>query len=181
MNLTAVSDKLHREAIRIVIVAAVGDNRVLGSANRLPWRLKTDLRRYKAITMGKPVIMGRKTYESIGRPLPGRETVVLTRDASFAAAGVLVARSPEDALETARERAVAMAANEIIIGGGEQIYALFLPVADVLRLTHVHASPDGDAWFPRFDAGAFHKIYQEHVPAGKDDSCSFDFTDYERL
>jgi dihydrofolate reductase len=125
----------------IRIIAAVADNGVIGNAGALPWRIPDDLARFKVLTMGHTLVMGRKTFESIGRPLPGRTTVVLTRRADFAPAGVLVARDRSDAIERAP-------GSEIFVAGGADVYALFLPLASTLFLTHVHGSFAGDTFFP---------------------------------
>lgn len=164
----------------VVVVAAVADNRVIGRDNQLIWRLKSDLRRFKAITLGRPLVMGRKTYDSIGRPLPGRRTIVMTRDPSFAVEGVDVARSFDAALRLADAAAGAMGADEIVVAGGAEIYALAIPVAQRLRLTQVHASPDGDAFFPALDDDAFTVVRREDHPRGPDDEHPFSFIDLER-
>ncbi len=127
------------------IVAAVSDNNVIGKKNRLPWRIAEDLAHFKAVTMGSTLIMGRKTFESIGRALPGRTTVVITRRAGFAAPGVSVARDPEAAI------AMLQGDHAFVVGGAE-IYALFLARATKLFLTRVHGIFDGDTYFPPFDA-----------------------------
>lgn len=169
----------------IVIVAAIAQNGVIGDDNQLVWRLKSDLKRFRAITLGKPLIMGRKTYESIGRPLPGRETVVLTRDPGFAAAGahasVHSARSFDAALEQAEALAERMEASEIVVAGGAQVYALAFEHASRLRLTEVKAAPQGDAVFPPYDRAAFREIVREEHAAGPEDDHAFAFVDLERV
>ncbi len=164
----------------LTIVAAIADNGVIGDDNRLIWRLKSDLRRFKEITIGKPMIMGRKTFESIGRPLPGRRTIVMTRDPGFAADGIDVARSFDAACARADAIARETGASEIIVAGGTQIYAQALPVAQTLRLTRVHATPDGDAHFPDFDSTQFRIMREIGHPAGPDDEFAFTFIDMER-
>jgi dihydrofolate reductase len=164
----------------LMIVAAIADNGVIGRDNRLLWRIKTDLRRYRELTWGKPMIMGRKTFESLGKPLPGRETIVLTRDPSFAADGVHVVRSWEEALRAGDELADRMGAGAIVVAGGSDIYALALPEAQILRLTEVHAAPEGDAVFPAFDRGAFRELRRTDHPKGPDDEHPFTFVDLER-
>ena len=163
------------------MVAAMGKNRVLGGGNKLLWRLSTDLKRYKSITMGKPMIMGRKTYQSIGHPLPGRQTIVLTRDSRFMEPGVLVVGSRDEALDVARLEAGRMKQDEIIIAGGQEIYTQFLPLADALRLTYVDASPQGDVWFPDFSEEDFREVFRQHIPAGDDDDHASIFVDLERI
>jgi len=164
----------------IVLVAAVARNGVIGRENQLVWRLKSDLRRFRALTMGKPLIMGRKTFESIGKPLPGRETVVLTRDADFSVPGVQAVESFDTAMAVADTIAARMGANEIVVAGGGEVYALALPYASKLYLTRVEAEPEGDAVFPGFDPSAFRETLHEEHPAGPDDEHAFAFIDLER-
>ena len=133
---------------KVWIIAAVSGNNVIGNGNALPWRIPEDLARFKALTLGNTLIMGRKTYESIGRPLPGRTTLVLTRREDFAAPGVLVAHDRSGAM------ALVPGPNAFVAGGAD-IYRLFLPVASKLFLTRVHGAYDGDTYFPPFDAGAW--------------------------
>ena len=164
----------------IVLVAAIADNGVIGSDNRLIWRLKTDLKRFRQLTMGCPIIMGRKTFHSIGRPLPGRQTIVLTRDPAFSAEGIHVAHSVRDALARAQELGGAMGAHDVIIGGGTEIYAQMLALADRLELTLVHARPEGDATFPAWDEGTFVAVAREDHPADSDNEYPFSFATYRR-
>ncbi len=164
----------------VVLVAAIADNGVIGSENSLIWRLKTDLRRFRALTMGCPIIMGRKTFLSIGKPLPGRETVVLTRDPHFRAEGVHVASSLEEAFATAQQLGAAKGAGAVIIGGGSEIYALALPLVDRLELTFVHAAPEGDAVFPAWDRTAFRETTRSDHPASAEDEHAFSFASFER-
>ena len=168
------------DAIPFTIVAAVADNGVIGDDNRLIWRLKSDLRRFREITLGKPMIMGRKTFDSIGRPLPGRRTIVLTRDPGFAVPGVDVARSFDAACARGRELAREMGVTEVIVAGGTQVYQQAMPVAQTLRLTRVHAMPDGDARFPDFDSTHFRVIRKSDHASGPDDEFAFTFIDMER-
>ena len=164
----------------LAIVAAIADNGVIGRDNRLIWRLKTDLRRFRDVTMGKPLIMGRKTFESIGRPLPGRETVVLTRDRSFSPEGAHVVHSWPEAVAEADRLAERMDAPEIAVVGGAEIYALALPDTARLHLTLVHAEPEGDAVFPPYDRGAFRELRREPGRKGPEDEHPFTFIDLER-
>lgn len=164
----------------LTIVAAIADNGVIGDDNRLIWRLKSDLRRFKEITLGKPMIMGRKTFESIGRPLPGRRMIIMTRDPAFSMSGVDVARSFDAACARADAIARETGASEIIVAGGTQVYAQALPVAQTLRLTRVHATPDGDARFPDFDSTQFSVTQESSFPSGPDDEFAFTFIDMER-
>jgi dihydrofolate reductase len=164
-----------------VVVAALGRNRAIGARNGLPWRLRTDLRHYRDVTMGKPMVMGRKTFQSIGRPLPGRLTIVVTRDAGFAWPGVLTAGDPDAALALAADRAKAMGVGEAIIAGGAEIYARTIDKADILRLTEVDLAPEADAFFPDFDRAVWREAGRERHFAGPEDEASFDFVEYRRI
>ena len=166
--------------IPLVIVAAIARNGVIGDGAKLPWRIPGDLRRFRALTLGKPVIMGRKTWDSIGRPLPGRETIVVTRDRDFEAPGALVATSIEAALALARERAAAMGAPEVILAGGGDLYAQLIGEADRLCLTEVDLEPAGDTRFPRIDPEKWVETTRETHPAGPGDDAGFSFVTWER-
>lgn len=143
----------------IVLVAALGHNRVIGSNGELPWSLPTDLKRFRSLTVGRPVIMGRATHESIGRPLPDRTNIVLSRSQEFDPDGVIAAADPEQALEIARSQAGPD--GEICVIGGGQIYAMFLDLADRLELTRVEASPAGDAYFPEWREQDWRLVFSE--------------------
>ncbi len=135
--------------MEIVLIVAVADNGVIGSGGAIPWRLKTDQQRLKMMTMGKPVVMGRKTFVSLRRPLPGRTNIVVTRDANFRAAGAVVTTSFADARAVALGDALRRSADEIAVIGGAEIYAQWMGVADRLEITEVHARPEGDTPFCR--------------------------------
>jgi len=156
---------------RLSIVAALARNRVIGTDNRLPWHLPEDLRRFKALTLGHPVVMGRKTHASIGRPLPGRSNIVITRGHGYAAPGCIVVHTLEAALDAAA------ATDEIFVIGGAEIYALALARADRLHLTEIHADFPGDALFPAFEAGGFRLRSRE--PQERE-GLRFDFCVYDR-
>jgi dihydrofolate reductase len=164
----------------IVLVAAVADNGVIGRGNALPFRQSSDLKRFKALTMGKPLVMGRKTFLSIGRPLPGRTSIVVSRDPDFAAPGVLAATSLEAALAAARGDMLRRGGDEIVVIGGTDIFAQMLPLADRLEITHVHARPDGDAYFPPIDPGVWRAVASSEHPAGPRDEAAFDHVTYAR-
>ncbi|TPI49554.1 dihydrofolate reductase [Mesorhizobium sp. B2-9-1] len=165
----------------IAIYVAIAENGVIGREGGLPWRLSTDLKRFKADTMGKPIIMGRKTYEGIGRPLPGRLNIVVTRDKTWRAEGIEVAHSLEDAIALAKVRGRCMeGAEEICVVGGGEIYAQALALADRLHVTHVLASVDGDAHFPPIDPSIWRVVSAEDFPAGEKDSHATRYTVYER-
>jgi len=141
----------------ISLIVAQGDNRVIGRQGGMPWHLSGDFKFFKATTMGKPVIMGRKTHQSIGRPLPGRTNIVVTRDPAFAAEGVELARD----LTAALELAAATGSPEIMVIGGAEIYRQALADADRIYLTEVHLSPDGDAHFPALAADEWREVSRE--------------------
>ena len=166
--------------IPLVLVAAVGLNRVIGGEGALPWRLPSDLKRFKAVTMGKPMLMGRKTFASIGRPLPGRETIVLTRDLGFAPPGIYVVHDLESALKLAQERAQAMGAKEIIVAGGGDLYAQTINLAQRLDITEVHLSPSGDAFFPAFDQKDWVETARTQYEPGPGDEAAFTVLTFER-
>ena len=167
----------------ISIIAAMAENRVIGRDNQLPWRLPADLRHFRALTIGKPVIMGRKTFESIGRPLPGRDSIVVTRQAAFRPAGAFTAPDLAGALELAAEKARARGALEIMIAGGAQIYAQALPLCDRLYITEVDLEPDGDAWFPILPAGEWREVRRDShsEPQAEGPPISYDTVVFERL
>ena len=167
-------------ALPLVIVAAIADNGVIGDDNKLIWRLKTDLRRFRRLTTGCPIIMGRKTFLSIGKPLPARETIVLTRDPSFGADGVHVAHGLDEAVAMGQRIGVEMGAHSVIIGGGTEIYAQALDIVDRLELTLVHAQPEGDAVFPDWDRTAFEQTEREEHPRSADDEHAFSFATFRR-
>ena len=155
--------------MRISLIVALDRNRVIGSDNQLPWRLSADLQHFKGLTMGKPIVMGRKTYESIGRPLPGRTNIVVTRDSSFSAAGCRVVHSIDEALVAAGD------VDEVMIMGGENLYSQLLPRADRLYLTEVQAEVSGDAWFPEFDATQWQELERESHRADENNEFDYDF------
>ena len=163
-----------------VFVAAVAENGVIGANGAMPWRLKSDLARLKALTIGKPVVMGRKTFASIGRPLPGRTNIVVTRDATFRAEGALVTHSFIDAKAIATGDALRRFATEIAVIGGAEIYAQWMDSADRLEITEVHARPDGDTRFPPVDPAAWEEVARERNPAGPHDSADFSYVTYRR-
>ena len=166
--------------IAIVLLAAVADNGVIGRANALPFRQSSDLKRFKSITLGKPVVMGRKTYLSIGKPLPGRTNIVASRDANFAPEGVVVAHSIDAALNAARADAQKRGADEIVVIGGTDIFVQILPLADRMEITHVHATPEGDTYFPAIDATQWRVVARSDHPAGPRDEAAYSYVTYAR-
>jgi dihydrofolate reductase len=166
--------------IPLVLVAAVARNGIIGADGGLPWRLSSDLKRFKALTWGKPLVMGRRTFESIGRALPGRETIVVTRDPAFAPSGVLVAHNLDAGLDLAAERASAVGADEIIIGGGGEIYAQTIASARHLFITEVALEAQGEARFPPIDPLQWRELTREIGERGPRDEADFAFVAYER-
>ena len=163
-----------RDGPRLVGVVAMARNGVIGRDGGLPWRLPDDLGRFKAITMGKPILMGRRTVESLGRPLPGRENIVLTRDRSWSAPGCRVVHSLEEAL------AAAAGADELMVIGGAEIYRLAWPRLARLELTEVHADVEGDTRLEGFDAAEWREVAREHHPADERHALDFSFVTLER-
>ena len=166
--------------IAIVLLAAVADNGVIGQGNALPFRQSSDLKRFKSITMGKPVVMGRKTFISLRRPLPGRTNIVVTRDANFRSPGAVVTTSFAEARAVASGDALRRSAGEIAVIGGAEIYAQWMDIADRLEVTEVHAQPEGDTYFAAIDAAKWEEVARLRNPAGSDDSADFSYVTYRR-
>jgi dihydrofolate reductase len=164
----------------IVLVVAVAENGVIGANGSIPWRLKSDMQRFKAITLGKPVVMGRKTFESLRRgPLPGRTNIVVTRDAGYRAAGAVVTTSFAQAYAVALGDALRRSSELAVIGGAE-IYAQWMDAADRLDITEVHARPEGDTHFAAIDPASWEEVSRSRNPAGPDDSADFSYVTYRR-
>jgi dihydrofolate reductase len=167
--------------LEILLIAAVAENGVIGRGNALPWHIKSDLKHFRALTLGKPVVIGRKTYLSIGKPLAGRTTIVVSRDHNFTAAGVVVAASLGAALAVARGDALRRGASTIIVAGGSEMYVQAMSFATRLVITKVHKQIDGDAYFPSIDPKIWRETAcTEHAPAEGDDAA-FAFVNYERI
>jgi dihydrofolate reductase len=166
--------------MRQVIVVAVSRNGIIGRDGDMPWRLSTDLKRFKALTSGKPVIMGRKTFQSIGKPLPGRANIVVSRAADFAPELVTVANSLEQAITLAKALAVAAGVDEICIIGGGEIYRQAMLTADMLHVTHVEGDVEGDTSFPEINPAVWIAEQEIFVPAGERDSLATRFVTYRR-
>lgn len=164
----------------LVIMAAVARNGVIGGDNRLLWRLRSDLKRFRLLTWGLPVIMGRKTFDSIGKPLPGRETIVVTRESKRRIDGVEVAHSLDEALFLAGSAMLRMGAPHIIVAGGAEIYRALMPQAQRLEITEVNLAPQGDAHFPVIMRSLWREVKRETHKAGPDDEADFAFVSYER-
>ena len=167
--------------MELVIIAAVADNGVIGRGNALPWRLKSDMQHFRALTLGKPVVMGRKTFVSIGKPLAGRTNVVVTRDRGFNAPGIVTARSLDAALAAARGDALRRGADAVAVIGGTEIFAQAMELADRLEITEVHMRPDGDAKFPPIDQRVWRAAARSDYPAGPQDEASFSCVTYLRV
>ncbi len=166
---------------RITLIAAVAENGVIGRDLDMPWKLSTDLKRFKALTMGKPMIMGRKTFLSVGeRPLPGRAHIIISRNPDYRPDGVDVVSSLEDALSLARNKAQALGVDEVFVAGGGEIYRQAMPYADQLSVTHVEVSLEGDTFFPQIDLAVFEKIDETAAPAGDKDNYPVRFATYRR-
>jgi dihydrofolate reductase len=165
---------------QVALIAAVALNGVIGKNEGLPWRLKSDLRYFRQITIGKPVIMGRKTYVSIGKPLAGRTNIVVSRDRDFAAAGILVAPSVETALAAARGDALRRGVDEIAVIGGAEVYRQTMENADRLLITRVQLQPQGDTRFPPVDHAVWKEVSRTERPAGPEDDASCTVHVYER-
>ena len=160
----------------LTMVVAASTNNVIGRAGKLPWRLPEDLRRFRELTMGRPVVMGRRTFESIGRPLPGRRNIVVSRKTGLKIDGCEVVNSPEAALSVAR----AVEPGEVMIIGGEQLYNKLLPHTTRIHMTRVHATIEGDAFFPALRPDEWTAVWSEPHPATHDHPLAFTFEIFER-
>ena len=166
--------------MKIVLVAAIGENNIIGREGQLPWRLKSDLQLFRKVTLNRPVIMGRKTFSSIGKSLKDRTNIVLTNNLNFVAAGVVLATSLDAALSYARDDAKKRGVDETMIIGGSDVFAAMMPRADRLEITHVHASPEGDATFPPIDPEVWQEAGRTEYKRGPDDDADFTAVTYLR-
>lgn len=162
------------------MISAVAENGVIGASNAMPWHLPGDFAFFKRITMGKPLIMGRKTFESIGKPLPGRTNIVVSSNPGYRPEGVLVATSPDEALELALSVAAGQGADEVMIGGGGVLYQALMDRADRLYITHVALSPPGDTLFPAIDPAIWQVADTPEVVPSTKDTASFRIKVYDR-
>ncbi|MFM8445194.1 MAG: dihydrofolate reductase [Methylococcus sp.] len=160
--------------MRISLIVAMAENRVIGVDNRMPWHLSADLQRFRRITLGKPMLMGRRTHQSIGRPLPGRRNIVLTADPGFVAAGCEVVHSLDAALAAAED------ADELMVIGGASLYRELLPHAGRIYLTLIHRVFDGDTFFPEVDWTEWREVARQAVLDDRDSGLPYSFIDYER-
>jgi dihydrofolate reductase len=166
--------------VTLSLIVAAAENGVLGRDNALPWYLPEDLKYFKRSTLGKPIVMGRKTYESIGKPLPGRANIVVSRNPDYRVQGVKVVASMEAALALAEDIAVIDGVDELMVIGGAAIYALALPLAQRLYLTEVHAEVAGDAFLPEIDWPSWQELSRERHPASGNNPFDYSFVVYER-
>ena len=168
-----------KTSLPLSLIAALARNRVIGVDNRMPWHLPGDFKYFKATTLGKPIVMGRKTWDSLGRPLPGRLNLVVSRQTDLQLEGAEVYPSLDAALERADAWAREQGVDEVMLIGGAQLYDLALPRADRLYLTRVALEPEGDAWFPAFDEGQWQRVSNVPNPA-QGDAPGYDFEVWER-
>ena len=167
--------------MKISLVWAMAQNRIIGRNNNLPWHLPEDLKYFKRITLGKPVIMGRKTFESIGKPLPGRTNIVVTRNADFSAEGVKTVNSLSAAKALCESIGEIDGISEAMVIGGAEIYTQAMPIADRLYLTEVHANVDGDTFFPEFDRGLWQEIVREDFDASGPNPYAYSFITLDKI
>lgn len=166
--------------MKLALMFAVADNGVIGRDNALPWKLSEDMRHFKQMTMGKPIIMGRKTFESIGKALPGRTNIVITRNGAFVAEGARCVSSLEEALQVAEQTVSMEPAEEAVVIGGSEIYRVTLPLADRLYITEVHASVEGDAMLPQVEWDDWREVRRERHVAQAPNPYDYSFVFYER-
>jgi len=165
----------------IALVVAMGENRAIGRGGDLPWHLRSDMKFFRAVTMGKPVIMGRRTFKSLPRVLDGRLNIVLTRDNGFVAPDAVMAHSLEEGLQAARDSAGRTGADEIMIIGGEDVFREVLPQVGRIYLSEVHAMPEADTWFPALDENEWREVSRERHEAGPKDDHAFSFVVLDRV
>jgi dihydrofolate reductase len=164
----------------LALIVAASENNVIGRNNELPWYLPGDLQYFKAMTLGKPVIMGRKTFESIGKPLPGRDNIVISRQADYSTQGIKVVASLEDAIALGQSINLINGADEIMVIGGAQIYQQALAIADRVYLTRVHRKVEGDAYFPALNAQDWSEVAREDVAAEEPNPFDFSYLVLDR-
>lgn len=167
--------------VKLSLIVAMAENGVIGKDNALPWKISSDLKYFKKMTMGKPIIMGRKTFQSIGKPLPGRVNIVITRDKTFSVEGVITALSLEMALEVGLNMARVKKVDEVMVIGGAEIYQLCLPEADRLYLTRVHGDVTGDTTFPALNSDDWLEYSHKRYKAGEKDSHDYSLIVLDRV
>ncbi len=166
--------------MKIALIAAMADNGVIGKDNKLPWRIRSEWQYFVRMTRHKPVIMGRLTFESLGAPLKDRANIIVTRNAEYARDGIIVATTLDKALDIARKIAAETKQDEVMIGGGAEIYKLALPLCDRLYLTEIHLTPDGDTVFPAFDREDWTETKREFHKAQEGETADYTITVLER-
>jgi dihydrofolate reductase len=167
-------------SVKVSLIAAVAENGVIGRDGQLPWHIKSEFQYFKNTTIGHPIVMGRRSFESLGKPLPKRANIVVTRDKNFRAEGALVLHTLEEGLAAARAIAEHEGVDEVFIGGGSDIYRLTLPEADRLYLTEVHLKPEGDTLFPAFDREEWREVKREFHKAKEGETADYTITVLER-
>ncbi|MDP2205217.1 MAG: dihydrofolate reductase [Alphaproteobacteria bacterium] len=167
-------------AAKISLIAAVAENGVIGKGNELPWRIKSEMQYFKRTTSGKPVVMGRKSFESLGKPLTDRTNIIISRNPEYRIEGCVTVTSLDEGLAAAQEVAARDGVDEIFIGGGADIYRQTLPLADRLYLTDVHLTPEGDTLFPAFDRAGWREVKREFHAAKDGESADYTITVLER-
>ena len=167
-------------SVPVAMIAAIGENSVIGADGQIPWRLPSDFAHFKRTTLGKPLIIGRKTFESIGKPLPGRTNIIVTRQVGYTPEGVVVCHGLAEAMERAQSIAVRDGADEVIVGGGAEIYREAMPLADRLYITHVALAPEGDATFPPIDPARWEVSARHDIVRTERDSADFTVLTYAR-
>ena len=165
----------------IAMIAGVARNNVIGADGTIPWKIPSDMAFFRRTTMGKPIVMGRKQYETVGKPLPGRTNIVVTRQPGYAPQGVVVVNDLDAALEKARDVAASDGVDEVMVIGGGDIYAQAMALADRLYISHVDLAPEGDVLFPAIDPAVWRVVEEPEVPVSDKDSASFRVRVYERL
>jgi dihydrofolate reductase len=166
--------------MRLALIVAMSRNRVIGRNNKLPWHLPNDLKHFKQVTMGKPVIMGRKTFESIGRPLPGRTNIVISRNPAYETQGIRVVGSLDEAVELAKAVATIDGVDELMVIGGEQIYTEAYPLAERLYLSQVHAEVEGDSYFGAYDPADWRELGRADFSADETNPYDYSFVVLQR-
>jgi len=166
---------------KISLIAAVGENGVIGKGSEMPWRIKSEMQYFKRTTQGHPVVMGRKSFESLGKPLPGRANIIISRNPDYRIDGCVTVTSLDEGLAAARDIAARDGIDEIFIGGGSEIYRQTLPAADRLYLTEVHLAPEGDIRFPAFDRTEWREVKREFHAAKEGESADYTITVLERV
>ena len=162
--------------MKLAIIVAVAENNVIGKDNQLIWHLPADLKHFKTLTMGHPMIMGRKTFDSIGKALPGRTSIIITRQPNYTAEGCLMVHSLEQAITEAGK----LGSGEVFVVGGAEIYQQSIPVSDKIYLTEIHHSFDGDTFFPKIDSSVWQELKRESFPADEKNAFAFDFVELEK-